>query len=166
MRFLRAFEVRAAACSSIRAVRGSASNHRPGEDSMVLCKYSVFPQPGWPISTLIKVKPMKTKRRKIAFAACLYKRSANVISLVHDRDSRSRYLPTHDEGGMANPLAGERWRSRHDGVRQCPSSGPLWDRGGLRSVVRSHLTARQGDDAARASRAKALGRDPRAAFDL
>jgi len=36
---------------------------------------------------------------------------------------------------MASPPAGERWRSRHDGVRQRPSSGPLWDRGGLRSEV-------------------------------
>jgi hypothetical protein len=99
--------VRAAACSSIRAVRGSASNHRSGEDSMVLCKYSVFPQPGGPISTLIKIRPMKVGSRKIAFAACLYKRSANVISLIIGRDSRSRYLSTDDEGGMANPLAGE-----------------------------------------------------------
>ncbi len=82
------------------------------------------------------------------------------------RREKSKLNLRRDEGGMANPLAGEQWRSRHDGVRQRPSLKFPWHRGDLISVVRSCRTKSQGKDAARPSRADALGRDPRAAFDL
>jgi len=50
------------------------------------------------------------------------------------RREKSKLNLRKDESGMANPLAGERWRSRHDGERQRPSSGSLWDRDDLWSV--------------------------------
>jgi hypothetical protein len=67
---------------------------------------------------------------------------------------------------MANPLAGERWRSRHDGVRQRPSSDPSL--GSRRPQVSGEVMSDEtlGNDAAHPSRAEALGCDPRAAFDL
>jgi hypothetical protein len=132
-----------------------------GQDRIV--QVFSFPATGMSNKNVNQSKTYKNNSKKTAFAACLYKRSANAISLINDRELRSRYLSKDDEGGMANPLAGERWRSRHDGARQRPSFSPLWDRDDLRSELRSDLIRQEGCDAARPSRADALGCDPRAA---